>query len=147
MPEYLSPGVYVEEIDTGNKPIEGVSTSTAGMEGLAERGPLNVPHPGNRIWGIPALVLADISTLRISVTPRGAHCYLPHAVEGFFTNGGKARIHHPSLQGKAPFAATDDLFDRGSASSADSIILRSAAGEQPGQLRTLRCSTCSTRPT
>jgi phage tail sheath protein FI len=43
MPEYLSPGVYVEEIDTGNKPIEGVSTTTAGMEGLAEHGHLNVP--------------------------------------------------------------------------------------------------------
>ena len=40
MPEYLSPGVYVEEIDTGSKPIEGVSTSTAGMVGCCERGPL-----------------------------------------------------------------------------------------------------------
>ncbi len=38
MPEYLYPGVYVEEIDTGNKPIEGVSTSTAGFLGIAERG-------------------------------------------------------------------------------------------------------------
>ena len=40
MPEYLYPGVYVEEIDTGNKPIEGVSTSTVGFIGLAEKGPL-----------------------------------------------------------------------------------------------------------
>ena len=39
MPEYLSPGVYVEEVDTGNKPIEGVATSTAGFLGVAERGP------------------------------------------------------------------------------------------------------------
>src|SRR5262249_57337325 len=43
MPEYLAPGVYVEEIDTGSKPIEGVSTSTAGMLGVTERGPVNVP--------------------------------------------------------------------------------------------------------
>jgi hypothetical protein len=43
MPEYLAPDVYVEEIDTGSKPIEGVSTSTAGMVGIAERGPINVP--------------------------------------------------------------------------------------------------------
>ena len=41
MPEYLAPGVYVEEVDTGNKPIEGVSTSTVGFLGLAERGPLD----------------------------------------------------------------------------------------------------------
>ena len=39
MPEYLSPGVYVEEIEIGGKPIEGVSTSTAGFLGPAERGP------------------------------------------------------------------------------------------------------------
>ena len=43
MAEYLAPDVYVEEIDTGSKPIEGVSTSTAGMLGIAERGPVNVP--------------------------------------------------------------------------------------------------------
>lgn len=39
MPEYLSPGVYVEEIDAGPKPIEGVSTSTAGAVGVTARGP------------------------------------------------------------------------------------------------------------
>ena len=39
MPEYLSPGVYVEEIDAGPKPIEGVSTSTAGAIGVTLRGP------------------------------------------------------------------------------------------------------------
>lgn len=43
MPEYLAPGVYVEEVDTGSKPIEGVSTSTAGMVGVTERGPRDVP--------------------------------------------------------------------------------------------------------
>ena len=38
MPEYLSPGVYVEEIEIGAKPIEGVSTSTAGFLGVSEKG-------------------------------------------------------------------------------------------------------------
>ena len=38
MPEYLSPGVYVEEIEIGAKPIEGVSTSTAAFIGLTESG-------------------------------------------------------------------------------------------------------------
>ena len=40
MPEYLSPGVYIEEIRTGPVPIEGVSTSTAGFVGQTERGPV-----------------------------------------------------------------------------------------------------------
>jgi phage tail sheath protein FI len=39
MPEYLSPGVYVEEIAAGPRPIAGVSTSTAGMVGVTVRGP------------------------------------------------------------------------------------------------------------
>ncbi len=40
MPEYLSPGVYVEEIDAGPRPIAGVSTSTTGMVGVTARGPV-----------------------------------------------------------------------------------------------------------
>ena len=40
MPEYLSPGVYIEEVPSGPVPIEGVSTSTAGFVGQAARGPL-----------------------------------------------------------------------------------------------------------
>ncbi|HMC92277.1 MAG TPA: hypothetical protein VKI45_07420 [Allosphingosinicella sp.] len=39
MPDYLAPGVYVEEIDAGPKPIEGVPTSLAAFLGEAERGP------------------------------------------------------------------------------------------------------------
>ncbi len=42
-PEYLSPGVYVEEVDRGTKPIEGVGTACAGFVGFAEKGPVNEP--------------------------------------------------------------------------------------------------------
>ena len=40
MPEYLHPGVYIEEIERGPRPIEGVPTSTAAFLGEAERGPI-----------------------------------------------------------------------------------------------------------
>ena len=40
MAEYLSPGVYVEEFDSGVVPVEGVSTSIAGFIGVAEKGPV-----------------------------------------------------------------------------------------------------------
>lgn len=43
MPTYLSPGVYVEEIDSGSRPIEGVGTAVAAFIGLAEEGPFNAP--------------------------------------------------------------------------------------------------------
>jgi phage tail sheath protein FI len=42
-PQYLSPGVYVEEVDKGSKPIEGVGTSVAAFVGFAEQGPVNYP--------------------------------------------------------------------------------------------------------
>ena len=40
MAEYLSPGVYVEEFDSGPAPMQGAGTSTAGFVGLAEKGPV-----------------------------------------------------------------------------------------------------------
>jgi Bacteriophage tail sheath protein len=90
MPEYLAPGVYVEEIDTGSKPIEGVSTSTAGMVGVTERGPVNVPILITSFgeftrWFGGYLNPADFPDTNQDRPLR----YLPHAVEGFFTNGGK----------------------------------------------------------
>ena len=41
MAEYLAPGIYIEEFDSGVKAMEGVGTSTAGFVGLAERGPVD----------------------------------------------------------------------------------------------------------
>jgi phage tail sheath protein FI len=82
MPEYLYPGVYVEEVDTGNKPIEGVSTSTAGFLGVAERGPTK-----------PTLIVSFNEFVRTYgkyyKEPDGRQRYLAHGVEGFFQNGGK----------------------------------------------------------
>jgi phage tail sheath protein FI len=81
VPEYLYPGVYVEEVDTGNKPIEGVSTSTVGLLGITERGPV-----------APALVTSYAEFVRTYgsyLNPASDAGYLPFAVEGFFQNGGK----------------------------------------------------------
>ena len=43
MPEYLAPGVFVEEIDSGSKPIEGVGVNTAAFIGYAKSGVFNTP--------------------------------------------------------------------------------------------------------
>src|SRR4051794_6927989 len=85
MPEYLSPGVYVEEVDTGSKPIEGVSTSTSGMVGVTERGPVNKP---TLVTGFADYRRAFGGFLNRREFP-GANWLFPHAVDGFFTNGGK----------------------------------------------------------
>ena len=41
MAEYLSPGVYLEEVNSGPRPIEGVGTAMAAFVGFAPAGPVN----------------------------------------------------------------------------------------------------------
>lgn len=97
MPEYLSPGVYIEEIEIGGKPIEGVGTSTAGFLGQTERGPLT-----------PTLVTGFEEFRRIY----GSYIdksYLAYAVDGFFRNGGQrcyigriVRVKHDTATNAKP---------------------------------------------
>jgi phage tail sheath protein FI len=77
MPQYLAPGVYIEELPSGSRPIEGVGTAVAAFVGLASRGPANTPTEVTN-W------------TRFTTTFGGfadGYC-LPHAVYGFFQNGG-----------------------------------------------------------
>jgi phage tail sheath protein FI len=76
MPEYQTPGVYVEEVERGAKSIEGVSTSTAGFLGRAERGPLQ-----------PEFLTSYADFRRIFGGPFD-DSNLAYAVDGFFSNGG-----------------------------------------------------------
>ncbi|MCM1493442.1 MAG: phage tail sheath subtilisin-like domain-containing protein [Muribaculaceae bacterium] len=84
MAEYLSPGVYVEEFESGGKSMEGVGTSTAGFVGLAERG---------SVEGVPQLVTNFADFRRkygsyLSENEFGDYRFLAYAVEHFFINGG-----------------------------------------------------------
>jgi phage tail sheath protein FI len=77
MPSYLSPGVYVEEIDRGSKPIEGAGTAVAAFVGFAEKGPI----------GEPTLVTNwSQFTNTFGGFIKGG--YLAPAVYGYFNNGG-----------------------------------------------------------
>jgi phage tail sheath protein FI len=126
MPEYLAPGVYVEEIDTGSKPIEGVSTSTGGMVGVTERGPENVPilitsfGEFNRWFG-------GYLDPQIFVNPQGPIVFLPHAVDGFFTNGGKRVFVVRVIDDLASFASTV-LHERDHAGADTALLFPVAAG-------------------
>ncbi len=86
MAEYLSPGVYVEEFDSGVKEIAGVGTSTAGFIGLAERGAL---------LGRPTLVKSFGDYRKhfegyLSELEHGNKRFLAYAVDSFFANGGSS---------------------------------------------------------
>jgi phage tail sheath protein FI len=76
-PEYLSPGVYVEEVDKGTKPIEGAGTACAAFVGFAEQGPVNQP--------------TFIPNFTEFVNTFGGFIkggYLAPAIYGYFQNGG-----------------------------------------------------------
>jgi uncharacterized protein len=122
MPEYLAPAVYVEEVDTGSKPIEGVSTSTAGMIGMTERGPVNVPILVTAVseyqrWFGQYLDPAVFNDGR---------CYLPNAVQGFFDNGGKRSYVTRVLDPSAAAPATRTLVAPDVGTPASTQLLTSA---------------------
>ena len=108
MPEYLSPGVYIEETSFRTKTIEGVSTSTAGFVGPARYGPVS---------GQPELVtsLADFQRIYgdledLNFTDQGPQVnYLAHAVRAFFEEGGRRLFVQRVFN--APRAAGFDIDD------------------------------------
>ncbi len=77
MPSYLSPGVYVEEVESGSRPIEGVGTAVAAFIGFARKGPFNVP----------TLITNRTQYANVFGGPLEG-TYLASAVQGFFDNGG-----------------------------------------------------------
>jgi phage tail sheath protein FI len=77
MPTYLSPGVYVEELDAGSKPIEGVGTAVAAFVGLAATGPTDTP-----------VLVTNWSQFVDTFGDFVEGSYLAHAVYGYFQNGG-----------------------------------------------------------
>ena len=102
MPEYLSPGVYVEEYESGAVPMEGVGTSTAGFVGFAEKG---------AVIGKPQLVTSFSDYMRIyggylSETKFGDKRFLAYAVEHFFINGGSRAFIMRVCPSDAKCAAT-----------------------------------------
>ncbi len=77
MPEYLAPGVYVEEVSSGIKPIEGVGTSTGAFVGRARKGPINKPQ-------------LITNPTQFTTVFGGLHqdYYLGYGVANFFGEGG-----------------------------------------------------------
>ncbi|MER6736026.1 phage tail sheath family protein [Streptomyces puniciscabiei] len=79
MPTYLTPGVYVEEVQSGARPIEGVGTAVAAFVGFTQSGPVHEPTLVTN-W--------DQYTQLFGGFTEGT--YLAHAVYGYFSNGGGA---------------------------------------------------------
>ncbi|MBB3063136.1 phage tail sheath subtilisin-like domain-containing protein [Microbulbifer rhizosphaerae] len=119
MPEYLAPGVFVEEVSFRSKSIEGVPTSTTGFVGLTRWGPVcyrdaDIQGPSSceprlitsftefeRVYG-------GLREISVGAAAPGEERlpYLAHAARAFFENGGKrlyvSRIFVPRAGTGAP---------------------------------------------
>ncbi|HYP05861.1 MAG TPA: phage tail sheath C-terminal domain-containing protein [Bryobacteraceae bacterium] len=87
MASFLHPGVFVREIPSGVRSIEGVPTSTAIFVGETERGPLEVTRISGRteytrLFGGYRRRLTGVAD------PGSGRLLLPYALDGFFSNGG-----------------------------------------------------------
>jgi phage tail sheath protein FI len=87
MPEYLAPGVYLEETSFQSKPIEGVPTGTTGFIGPCHKGPIKratlVTNLAEfeRTYGSGRRLRLDDGVLRPN--------YTWHAVRAFFKERGR----------------------------------------------------------
>ena len=77
MPTYQTPGVYVEEIESGSKPIEAGATNIVGFLGIAEKGPVN-----------EAILVTNWTQYTKLFGGMHAGGWLGHGVYQFFQNGG-----------------------------------------------------------
>ena len=107
MPEYLSPGVYVEEIDAGPQPIAAVATSTGGVVGVTRRGPATptlVTSYGDfvRMYGGPIAIPDE--TTQSGWATRGRYWNAAESVKAFFDEGG-ARLFFQRVQPSGSAAA------------------------------------------
>ncbi len=136
MPTYLSPGVYVEEVPAGSRPIEGVGTSVAAFVGLAAKGPVNEPT-----------LVSNWTQFSENFGDFVENSYLAHAVYGWFLNGGGncfvVRIAPSSGNGDRPKAIdgpkqavlggyTVQSIAKGATASKDiQVAVEAAGGDAP----------------
>jgi len=119
--ELLHPGVYIQEVPSGVKPIEGVSTSTAAFIGKAEKGPLD-----------RALMVTSFTEFQANYGDFLNDSYLAHAALQFFNNGGK-RLYVVRIAKNAK-AADISLNDRKSTPAKTLTITASSEGEWGNEL-------------
>jgi uncharacterized protein len=129
MPEYLAPGVFVEEVSFRQKTIEGVSTSTTGFIGPTRFGPVRGEPPlltsfseFERIYGgLDPLEFGGVEIVN----------YMAHAVRAYFEEGGKrlyvARTYNPAGAGAFSGVAS---WPESDGSPAPEFTLR---GRYPGE--------------
>lgn len=117
MATYLHPGVYIEEIPSGAKPIEGVSTSVAALIGYTTKGAIGTPtlvHSWDEYKAEFGAIQSETDALAL-------------AAFYFFLNGGRdAYIGRLAKDTKAATLAAGKLLGRGAAAAVDVLVVSAA---------------------
>lgn len=136
MPEYLAPGVYVEEVSFRAKSIEGVSTSTCAFVGPTRKGPLSGTPEVVTSFGEFERIYGGLQNLSFGsgtdASPNTTN-HMAHAARAFFDNGGKrlyiGRTFVPRTNGDGE--ATSDGVASATILAQDGNVARFAA-RHPG---------------
>src|SRR3954452_4883911 len=113
--ELLHPGVYVQEVPSGVRPIEGVSTSTAAFLGKASAGPLDRP-----------LMVTNFLELQARYGGFIPDSFLAYAALHFFNNGGR-RLYVARVARDAAVASVT-IGDREANPAAAGTVSATSAG-------------------
>jgi hypothetical protein len=132
---YLSPGVYVEEVDRGSKPIEAVGTNTVGFLGESAKGPVNESVLITN-WSQFVKTFGDFKDCSVAMA---------HAVYGFFNNGGSrcfvVNVGTPDDGGQQVAVAGDKKDEKAKVTTPkgdrDGLFIGRDMG--PGQRSGLKC--------
>jgi phage tail sheath protein FI len=147
MPEYLAPGVYVEETSFRSKSIEGAGTSTTGFVGTTRYGPIEGEPELMTSFGQFERIYGGLDPLRYGddEVPN----YLAHAVRNFFDNRGSrlyiSRAYEPpagetGLARATIPAPTPEIGTVDSAAIAATNTVLSALGTTLSQIQTARAA-------
>jgi hypothetical protein len=90
MPKYLTPGIYVDELQMGTKPIAGVSTSTTAFVGFTRRGPYAVAKVPRELSSFGEFEKAYGGLADLKFPPKTNH--VAHAAKAFFDEGGRRLV-------------------------------------------------------
>lgn len=137
MPEYLAPGVYVEEVSYRAKSIEQLSTTTAGFIGPTRYGPVTLTPDVITSIGEFERTYGDRQQMQFDGSSATDN-YMWHAARAFFEQGGKrlyvSRVFTPlttSIPNEAPDGIASDTISPGG----NSILVRARFPGDAGNMR------------
>jgi hypothetical protein len=139
MPEFLAPGVFVEETSFRSKIIEGVSTTTTGMIGPAASGPVDLPGPLLTSLGEFEQTYGPGNQLDFGTSGGTLTNYLWHAARAFFFEGGQ-RLYVVRTYRRPDNPTSDQTYN------SSAITEVEATGVNDGHARATLAQALSTPP-